>query len=306
MKKENIFIDSLTDTKNDNIFKHTEIQEIIKIVNKYCNKNLSVYTDSFLINIFNKRLEARNLKSIKDYILLITNDVKEVEILLKLINISYSIFFRNLVDYSIIEKNILPKLFETKINNNLSSVRIWSVACSNGQEPYSLSIIAEDLIRRQFKDFSVQITASDISKNIISKAKKGIYNPDSIQNVRFKHLNEYFEKKNLMYFIKDNIKSRIKFVQYDILDKNTFLPSNEIFNGYDMIVCCNLMIYYKRDNQKFILDKIYRALNKNGYLLVDESEKSIVEDYNGLQNICSYGNLFIKRGTKGQSGKGTE
>lgn len=296
-KKENIFIDSLADNINNNRFKNCksiDVQDIIKIVYNYKKKDLSVFSVSFLKNIINNRLKIKKLKSFADYKKFISNNIEEIDILLKSVNVSYSIFFRNIVDYSMIEKIIFPIIFDSKKHNNASSVRIWSVACSKGQEPYSLSIIANDLLYRQYKKFSVQIIATDISDKSISKSIKGEYNTDEIQNIRLSHLKDYFTKKDDIYFVNDKIKSKVKFIQYDILDEKNHLPMNEIFTGYDMIICCNLMIYYRPKIQKFILDKIYRALNSNGYLLVDESEKSIVESYDRFKNFCSIGNIFIK------------
>jgi len=282
--------------KNIEIQSNTlNIRNIIDYINKFCGKDLSVYSDSFLFNTISQRMRINSSNSIADYLIFISNAPTEIEILLKAVNISYSIFFRNIFDFSILERFVFPKLFQSKENENSTTVRIWSVACAEGQEPYSFSILIEDLINQQFKNHSAMIIATDISEKVLIKARQGEYTHNSVQNMRLSHIDNYFTKKGNTYILADNIKSRVEFSQYDVLDNETFSPPCGIFGSYDMVSCANLLIYYKPEIQNLILKKIYGALNKGGYLMVDESEKSIVQSFKGFQLLLPMGNVFVKQ-----------
>jgi len=266
------------------------MQKVIRYVQTHCGKDLSCYSESFLVNTLSQRIAETSTDNIRSYLEFIMHNPDETEILLKSLNNSFSQFFRNQIDFCIIEKFILPGLF----SGRNSTLRIWSAACAEGQEPYSVAMIVCDLIRKQFHGSRTRIIATDISEDALAKALTGKYAPEAVQNVKLLYVNDFFETKGQVYHIDEQIKGMVEFINYDLLDTNTTSPPIGIFSEYDIIICCNLLIYYRPRVQKLILKKLYAALGTGCFLIVDESEKSIVSSFGGFRRYDSLGNIFVK------------
>jgi chemotaxis protein methyltransferase CheR len=269
------------------------MKKILTFILETRGKDLSVWSPSFLQKTIELRIGETASCDFSGYLKLIKNDFQEIDRLLNSLNISYSLFFRNPIDYSLIERYILPGLFR-KNSNNPKSVRIWSAACAGGQEPYSVAMMADKLICSQFDGFQIMIIASDISESALNKAKEGDYPANNLQNVMFSYISDYFTKKGEVYSVTEKVRKMVEFANYDLLDTKTSSPPFGIFGGYDISICCNLLIYYKPEVQKTILKKLYNSLVKGGYLMVDESEKDIVKSFKGFRLFSEPGNIFIK------------
>lgn len=270
------------------------INRLVDFIFKQSGRDLSAYSSSFLLKTIDQRIVETATGNFNDYLEYLYKEPKEVEMILQALNISYSLFFRNPLDYAILERFILPELFKQQEIKN-DSIRIWSTGCADGQEPYSIMMVANDLSQKQFKSNPVMLFATDISKIALKKAQEGTYFFGSLQNVKLSYLNTYFTKKDQAYFLTEKLKSSVLFSEYDLLNERTTSPPFSIFGGYDIVVCCNLMIYYKPEIQKMILEKLYSSMKYHSYLMVDESEHSIVRSFNGFIQYSTMGNFFVKR-----------
>jgi len=270
------------------------MQEIINHIHRLTGRDLSVYADSFLQKSIGQRVIETGSKGEDDYLGLLIAGAEEVDVFLNALNVSYSLFFRNPLDYSIIERYIFPALFHRTKRAGSSSVRVWSAGCADGPEPYSLAMIGDELAQHFYPDRPPLIFATDISAKAIGKARIGAYYPQSIQNVKQYQLESYFTQTDQVYRVSDQLKKQVEFSEYDLLDIKTSSPPSAIFGGFDMVICCNLMVYYKRDIQMVILNKIHRSLGDKGFLMVDPSEKSIVKSFRGFRLYSALGNIFVK------------
>lgn len=270
------------------------MQNILALVQELTGRDISVYSDVFLQRTINQRFIETSSDNEQSYAALLKNDHSEVFHLLDNLNISYSLFFRNIIDYSIMERFILPSLFQRKGRKNSPSIRIWSAGCADGQEPYSIAMIADDYIRRQEIMNSALIFATDISENALESARAGEYYESSILNVRVKQLETYFSRSGDKYSVQESLKKHIEFSRYDLLDPLTGSPPAAIFGGFDLVICSNLMVYYKREIQELILYKIHHSLGRKCFLIVDPSEKSIVKAFAGFRLYSALGNIFVK------------
>ncbi|MEI6174957.1 MAG: CheR family methyltransferase [Bacteroidota bacterium] len=207
---------------------------------------------------------------------------------------SYSLYFRNPLDFSILEQIILPALFKRNEISGSKAVRIWSAECADGQEPYSLLMVAADLIKERLKNESVMVFATDISAQALQTAKKGSYSNIVMQNVKLSRLTDYFSSKGAVWTVTDKLKQLVEFSYYDLLDTKSSSPPCSIFGGFDLVVCCNVLIYYKPELQLFILDKLYNSLTDHGCLMVDQSEKMILKLHKGFRMFNPVGNIFTK------------
>jgi chemotaxis methyl-accepting protein methylase len=152
------------------------------------------------------------------------------------------------------------------------TLRIWSVGCSKGQEPYSIAILCEELKLKHALDFKYQIFATDISESSLYKAQKGIYKIRDISNMKYKYLKTYFTQRSDEYYVKDEIKKHVYFYEHNIVtSKSEFLPDS-ISGKLDIVICNNLLIYYNNEVKQDIVEELFMSIRKGGYFVTSESE----------------------------------
>ena len=172
------------------------------------------------------------------------------------LTINVTEFFRDTNIFKSLETKVLQELLQKKKN-----LKIWSAACSNGAEPYSIAILMEELS----PGVKYELEATDIDDKILSQARAGSYTTEQVRNAGSNRLSKYFRKQGNNYLVSDSIKSKVKFKKHDLLlDKYGF--------GYDLIVCRNVTIYFTRDAQNLVNEKFSKALNQGGYLFIGGSE----------------------------------
>lgn len=270
------------------------MDSIIKLIHRVTGRDISAYADSFVEKTINQRISETSSATKKNYLTLLEVNPEEVETLLNSLNISYSLFFRNPLDFYIIERFILPSLFHRKSAIQSSRLRFWSAGCADGPEPYSLAMIANELSGHQSFRKPPLIIATDLSERALGKAEVGSYYSASVQNVTIRMLEAYFTNSNQVYQVSDQLKNFIEFSRYDLLDTKTSSPPFGIFGGFDMVICCNLMVYYKPEYQALILEKLFHSLDNKGFLMVDSSEKAIVKSFGGFRLYSALSNVFVK------------
>lgn len=152
--------------------------------------------------------------------------------------------------------------------NRFSKIRIWSCACSTGQEPYSLAMLIDDICsKNKISSSKFEIVATDISPTVLFMAEKGIYNQVSIRRGLEEYYKEkYFTKAGNLWILNNKIKSMVKFKKFNL--QNSFIS----FGKFDIILCRNVLIYFSKELKKEIIDKITKILNENGKLILGSSE----------------------------------
>lgn len=174
------------------------------------------------------------------------------------LTINVSEFYRNPEQWKLLDQEIIPELI-SKFGKNL---KIWSAACSTGDEPYSLVMA----FSRHIPLNQIKIIATDIDKQVIDKAKTGLYNEKSIASVPDDLKKKYFTKIGPSYQISNEIKSRVEFKQHNLL-KDTY-PDR-----CDLIVCRNVLIYFTEEAKDEVFQKFNAALKPNGILFIGSTEQ---------------------------------
>ena len=175
------------------------------------------------------------------------------------------------------DKEVFPNLI-SKYGKNL---KIWSAACSTGDEPYSLVMA----LSRHLPLNNIKIIATDIDKQVIEKAKIGLYNEKSIAGVPKDLKAKYFSKIGMSYQISDAIKSRVEFKQHNLL-KDTY-PSD-----CHLIVCRNVLIYFTEEAKQEIYKMFNQALFSRGLLFIGSTEQ--IMNYKEL-NYDRYKSFFYQK-----------
>lgn len=193
------------------------------------------------------------------------------------LTINVSEFYRNPEQWEILDKEVFPNLI-SKYGKNL---KIWSAACSTGDEPYSLVMA----LSRHLPLNNIKIIATDIDKQVIAKAKVGLYNEKSIAGVPKDLKDKYFTKIGMSYQISDAIKSRVEFKQHNLL-KDTY-PSD-----CHLIVCRNVLIYFTEEAKQDIYKMFNQALFSRGLLFIGSTEQ--IMNYKEL-NYDRYKSFFYQK-----------
>ncbi|OOM16290.1 CheR family methyltransferase [Clostridium saccharobutylicum] len=233
-----------------------EFNEFHKWVHRELGINLSAYKPEQLNRRINSLMTRVGIKSLDEYTRVIKTDSEQRQKFLDFITINVTEFFRNPELFAELEKQILKELLPS--NSNL---KIWSAACSIGCEPYTLGIILNKVapLGRH------TIIATDIDNTILSKAKIGEYTKNEIKGMSTSDLGKYFSVKDDKYYIDSKIKSMITFKKHDLI-----LDSYD--NGFDLIVCRNVVIYFNNDTKNEIYKKFSNSLKKGGLLFVGATE----------------------------------
>jgi chemotaxis methyl-accepting protein methylase len=193
----------------------------------------------------------------------------------------------------VLEQIVFPSLLLKLLKSERKEIRIWTAACASGQETYSLVMILEELRKTYHEKFSYRIIATDQSQTRIEDAKRGQFSPETLQNVQMKRLNRWFKKNGDIYTVNNVLKENIDFSVFDLFDNKTISPPTSIFGDFDLIVCANLLFYYKQEFRKKIIQKTENCLSKGGYLVTSETERDILMK-NNYQEVFQQSAIFQK------------
>lgn len=173
-------------------------------------------------------------------------------------------FFRYPGVFEAFEKRILPELHIKKFWKNPRSLRIWSAGCSTGEEPYSIAISVADAL--SFSDaWSVEILATDIGRNALGAAERGIYSGRSIANVNERQLATYFQQADGGFEIRPRLRKMVNFVHMNL--------NNVVYIGkMDVIFCMNVLIYFSEERRRELVQHFFNSLEPGGYLFLGHSE----------------------------------
>lgn len=207
------------------------------------------------------------------YIQTIKADKEMFEEFVNYITINVSEFYRNPDQWKLLDEKIIPELI-SKFGRNL---KIWSAACSTGDEPYSLVMaFSKHIPLNQIKVF-----ATDLDKQVIAKAKVGLYNAKSITAVPDDLKRKYFTQVGPSYKIADEIKARVEFKEHNLL--KDIYPSE-----CNLIVCRNVLIYFTEEAKDEVFVKFNKSLAKGGILFIGSTEQIINHKEIGFERKNSF------------------
>ncbi len=257
-------------------------QHIAQLLMQFHGIDVSPFDETFLEKSIQKRIAEINCLTPEDYYAFLRKNKKEGTRFLHSLFICYSEFFRNALTFGVLEHIVLPALIAKKLNSKQKEIRIWSAACAAGHEAYSLAMLLEELKNGNADKFSYRIFATDQSQAQIKEAQKGHYSDAALNNINLKRLDHWFAKQGYAYAIKPELKTHINFSVFDLFNQELNAPPESIFGDFDLVICANLLFYYKPEYQKIILTKVNKCLAKGGFLMTGETERDILSknDYN--------------------------
>jgi chemotaxis methyl-accepting protein methylase len=239
--------------------------------------DVSGFETTFLERTLERRLHAAGYESASRYLTeRLPEDRAEAQAFHHLLLVGYSTFFRNPLVFSLLETQILPDLAEKAKRSGRSSLRVWSAGCAAGQEAWSMAILLDETTSLFENQMAWRVFGTDLSEPDLSLAKAGVYTNTEIGNVRLRHIGKYFTQQGEVSTISELLRKRVEFSLYDLLDRENIHPPASIFGDFDLVLCCNVLIYYKPAQQSRILDKLLGSLSSGGYLVTGEAERRTV------------------------------
>ena len=218
-----------------------------------------------------RRMKAINSGSFSDYFDQLTtrpNRDAEMRSLLNEITIGETYFFRSPTTLDAVSKIILPKIMALSSKQAFKKIKVWSAGCSTGEEPYTLSILLTEQLTQKFKDWTFEITATDLNENSVVKCREGLYAEYALKNIAPPMRDKYFKQEGNLYRLKDEVRASVKFDRLNLQDQSKIL----FMKGFDLIFCCNVLIYFDGVSKKRTVDHFYNGLTPGGYFFLGECE----------------------------------
>ncbi len=235
--------------------------------------DLNAYKEKQMKRRIDTLINKNGITAYDKYVQLLKTDKERFEEFVNYLTINVSEFYRNPEQWQLLDKEIFPELIK-KFGKNL---KIWSAACSTGDEPYSLVMA----LSRHLPLNQIKIIATDIDKQVIAKAKVGLYNEKSLAGVPDDLKKKYFTQVGPSYQISNEIKSRVEFKEHNLL--KDLYPSD-----CHLIVCRNVLIYFTEEAKEEIYKKFQKALAPGGILFIGSTEQIITYKEIGYERKNSF------------------
>lgn len=270
------------------------LDELIRTMDRVHGLDISGFDLSFLARSLERRLQASGCGSVENYLAeRLVKDRVEAEAFHRSLRVGYSVFFRDPLTFALLETQVLPDLVEKGRQNGRSGLRVCSAGCSAGQEAWSLAILLDELAAAPERQPAWRVFGTDLSEPDLARA--GVYSSAELGNVCLRHLDTCFTRQGDDFAVKAHLRERVDFAVYDLLDTATTSPPSSIFGDFDLVLCCNVLIYYRPAQQRRILDKLLYCLAPGGYLVTGETERRIAGNTANLREAMPPAPIFQKR-----------
>jgi chemotaxis methyl-accepting protein methylase len=242
-----------------------DIERLIAKVARARGLDLTQYRLPYVERRIAARLRSLNLHTYRQYARALDADPDEYARLLDTLTINVTDFFRDPPVFELFRSDIVPKIVEAKLRGRHRMVRIWSAGCATGEEAYSLAMCFLDALGDSAGRFVLSVLATDIDPTVLETAKRATYD-----NAKLVHVPEaerrFLSVGDTTFRIKPEVTSHVKFHVLDLF-------KDEPVNVVDVVFCRNVFIYFTREQQERVLELFWRALSRDGYLVLGRSEK---------------------------------
>ena len=222
-------------------------------------------------NRLSNRIKELNLKSYSEYYNYLRFDnsrKEELNRLFEVVTTNETSFFRNPPQLKVFQDYVLKEVIDECRKSGRKRLRIWSAGCSTGEEPYTLAIILNEVLRSEIHSWDIKITANDLSEAVLSAARRGIYNEYALRTTPPEIASAYFTKDGNVYKIKPELKQLVSFGQINLSDKDQLRRVEKS----QIVFCRNVIIYFDDDMKRKVISAFYDNLEPNGMLLIGHSE----------------------------------
>ncbi|MDQ8204708.1 protein-glutamate O-methyltransferase CheR [Pelagicoccus sp. SDUM812003] len=217
-----------------------------------------------------QRLQFLDISSFKEYyhhLRYADRDGFELQALTDLITTNETYMFREFEQLEAFANSCLPEVYEKKRKQGDATLRIWSAGCSTGEEPYTLAIILMEVLD-DYREFEIEIVATDVDTRALERAKTGYYLDRSVKHVPKDYYGRHLQFNGKEHTVLPDTRKLVRFEHLNLSDRRAMRRHR----GYDFIFCRNVLIYFDELARKNVVDHFYVALNRDGYVFLGHSE----------------------------------
>ncbi|MFB6081559.1 MAG: protein-glutamate O-methyltransferase CheR [Halanaeroarchaeum sp.] len=221
----------------------------------------SYYDESYLDRRVSARMRRTDSDDYEDYLELLRTESAEREELLDTLSVNVTSFFRDEKVWSVL-RDVL-----TDLDEETRAMNVWSAACADGREPYSLAMLALDA---GISPRSIDILATDIDENALDRARQGVYTStrttDLGEQLSFlDDPDDYVESDGNTISMREAVRDLVTFARHDLI-------TGDPKEGFDLVLCRNVCIYLDTEYKRPILETVSRSLREGGYLVLGQTE----------------------------------
>lgn len=249
-----------------------EFRLLRDFVYQYCGLHFDLDSKYLLEKRLNKRLSHYRLANFRDYYYLLRySREKDLELatVIDLLTTNETYFFREDFQLKTFSEEIIPEICEEKKSRGERSLRIWSAGCSSGEEPYTIAMLLQE--RPELSDWNINIIGTDISQEVLTKARHGVYGSNSFRVTDDYFLQKYFQpcpENEGRWKIDDRVKQFVSISHLNLFDNRRVALLGEV----DLVFCRNVIIYFDLDSKRQVIKNLHDRLSAGGFLLLGHSE----------------------------------
>jgi len=230
-------------------------------------------------------LDMENFDQYIGYLTIGPYQTEEFQEMFNRITINETSFFRNEAQLDVFEKQILPEILDARSSSK--RIRIWSAACSTGEEPFTLAMLLHRTLGIRLNDWSIEILGTDISDKALSIAQEGKYTSYAVRTTPSLMKDRYFKEDGHHFILNDTIRSMVNFERHNLKDR----LAAKRHGTWDVIFCRNVLIYFDDNMKRDVISMFDHQLAEDGTLFIGHSEriKSLTEQFGQLpipQGFC--------------------
>jgi len=250
-------------TINGTLTEH-ELSELCALVEQRSGIVLDQSRHRFFAARVQDHMADRRLARPTELVQLVRSSNVEYDALLERLLTQETSFHRYPSVFSALEKKVLAEMHMKKFWENPRSLRVWSAACATGEEPYSIAMTICDAL--EFAEaWNIHILATDISRQALQHAERGIYPARELEALSAKQIESYFTCVNGQYMVRPRIRNLVSFVQMNL--------AQSVYMGrFDIIFCMNVLIYFSPERQAALIQRFHEYLEPGGYLFLGHAE----------------------------------
>jgi len=241
------------------------ILKILSLIKSTNGADFTYYKHPTIHRSIIKRMGMLGINEVEAYLNFLIKNDDEPELLSKQFLIGTTRFFRDEPAFALLSKKVFPELFKNIDKDGF--LKVWLIGCSTGEEVYSLAILLNEYIEKHDIKVSLRIFATDINKQAILTARKGVYTENSIKDIPTDLLKKYFKREGNNFTARQRIRIPLVFSKHDV-------TQDPPYSGLNLVICRNMLIYMQPVLQKKVLTIIQFSLKLNGYMLLGSSESA--------------------------------
>jgi chemotaxis protein methyltransferase CheR len=262
-------------TKSTHVATPGMSEETYRLLREYIYQQTGIYFQDnkkyLLEGRLGKRLQVLGIPSFEQYLQLIrygTRRNEELRYFYDAITINETFFFRNEPQFEALEHTLVPAILAARPSGGRQKLRIWSAASSSGEEAHTVAMIYLEKLRPKYPGLELDVIGTDINSAVLETARNGVYREYSVRNMPKRYLEKYFTTEDGRFNVRDEVKKVVRFEPMNLYDR---VRMREM-TGFDVIFCCNVLIYFDTPSKIQVVSQLYDALNRGGYLFIGYAE----------------------------------